>query len=47
MTANLTGAVPYFDITRPGFSIKSAEVHAARELKLVRAHQLRAGRAAL
>ncbi len=32
MTASLTGAVPYFDITRPGFSIKSAEVHAAREL---------------
>ena len=31
MTANLTDAVPYFDITRPAFSIKSAEVYAARE----------------
>jgi cytochrome P450 len=31
MTANPTDAVPYFDITRPGFSIKSAEVYAARE----------------
>ena len=34
-------APPYFDIESPGFAIKSAQVYAAREHSLVRAHQLR------